>query len=93
MQDVAIKLFEYQEYPDDLMISFKKEVMFFINAYLLNRVSVRLHLIICFFFEGNSNEKASTSKYFALHGFRDLTSASIHCHGVSSPVGSSISRK
>ncbi|GJR45981.1 PAC motif-containing protein [Tanacetum coccineum] len=33
-------------------------------------------------------QEAPTSKYFALHGGRNFTSASLHCHRVSSTVGS-----
>ena len=34
MQDVAVKLFVYQEYPDELIVSFKQEVIIFNTDFL-----------------------------------------------------------
>ncbi|KAK8498955.1 hypothetical protein V6N12_046211 [Hibiscus sabdariffa] len=83
--DVAVKVFSKQEYSDDVIHAFRQEVIFFLplsNAALT---------ILPFSFEGISDEKTSASKCSAVHGSRDFTSTSLHCHRIPSTVQSQIS--
>lgn len=42
LQDVAIKVFSKQEYSDDVIDSFRQEVLFVISTYLLH-ITIRLN--------------------------------------------------